>query len=98
MPWTQNLPVLVYIELFVGTLKILNHRILTMNYFSTDKAYIQERKEICLFCQKDYLQIYYPQLLCPIQLLHVSLDVQVLVLIAWGSYICMRKKTHPWNF
>ena len=28
MPWTQNVSVLVYIKLFVETLKILNHRIL----------------------------------------------------------------------
>ena len=44
MPWKQNLPVLVYIELFVGTLKILNHGTLSMNYFSTDKVYIQSNK------------------------------------------------------
>ena len=33
MPWAQNLPVLVYIELFLGILKILNHRILMMEFF-----------------------------------------------------------------
>ena len=27
-------------------------------------------------------------------MLHVSLDIQVLVLIASGRYICMKKKTH----
>ena len=39
--------------------------------------------------------MYYPKLLCPnTRILHVALDVQVLVLIAWGRYICMKKKTH----
>ena len=36
----------------------------------------------------------YPQLLClnP-RMLHVPLDVLVLVLMACGGYICMKKKT-----
>ena len=43
MPLTQNLPVLVYIKLFLGNLKKLNHRILMMEYCSTGKA--KKRKE-----------------------------------------------------
>ena len=65
-----------------------------MKYCSTDKAYVQYTKETCLFCQKAYVQIYYPHLFCSNPgMLHVPLDVQVLVLIAWGRYICMKKKT-----
>ena len=34
-------------------------------------------------------------MLCPNpKMMHVPLNVQVLVLIAWGRYICMKKKTH----
>ena len=36
--YLNTLSVLVYIELLVGTLKILNHKILMMEYCSTDKA------------------------------------------------------------
>ena len=44
---------------------------------------------------KKYIQICYFQLLCPNpKMLHVPLDVQVLVLIAWGRYICVKMKTH----
>ena len=44
---------------------------------------------------KTYLQLYYPLLLCPNPgMLHIPLDVQVLVLIAWGRYICLKKKTN----
>ena len=36
-----------------------------------------------------------PQLLCPNPgMLYVPLYVQGLVLIAWGRYICMKKKAH----
>ena len=78
---------LVHIELFTGTLKILNHRILMKDYCSTDKVYVKWRKETCPFCQKTYMQIYYPQLLClnP-RMLHVPLGVQVLVLTACGRW------------
>ena len=72
-----------------------------MQYYSTDQAYIQLRKKTCPFCQKAFIQIYYPQLLCPNPImLHVPLDVQTLVLIAWVGYICMKKKTdhHHLNF
>ena len=44
MAWPQNLSVLLYIELFVGTLRILNHRILMMEYYSTNKRAINQRK------------------------------------------------------
>ena len=57
MPWTQKWSVLVEVELFKGTLKILNHRILMMEHFLTDK-------KTCPFCQKGGIQIYYPQVLC----------------------------------
>ena len=37
----------------------------------------------------------YPQLLCPVpRMLRIPLDVQGFVLIPWGRYICMKKKTH----
>ena len=36
-----NLSVLVHIELFAGTLNISHHRLLMMEYCSTDKAYVQ---------------------------------------------------------
>ena len=38
---------------------------------------------------------YYLQLLClnP-KLLHVLINAQVLALIAWSRYICIKKKTH----
>ena len=29
---------------------------------------------------------------------HVPLNVQVLILIAWGRYICLKKKTHCHHF
>ena len=41
MPWGQNRSVLVQIKLFLGTLDISNHRILMIEYCSTDKAYLQ---------------------------------------------------------
>ena len=90
---------LVHTELFTGTLKVLNHRIWMKDYCSTDKAYVQWKKEACPYWQKTYMQIYYPQLLClnP-RMLHVPLGVQVLVLTACGRYICTKKKTnhHYW--
>ena len=50
---------------------------------------------MCSFFQKAYIQIYYPELVFQSpRMLHVPLDVQVLFLIAWGSYICLKKKTH----
>ena len=71
---------LVYTELFVGTLKILNHEILMIDCCSIDKARVQQRKENCLFCHIAYNQIYYSQLLFPDpRMLHVPLGVQVLV-------------------
>ena len=57
MPWTQKWSVLVEVELFKGTLKIQNHRILMMEHCLTDK-------ETCPFYQKACIQIYYPQVLC----------------------------------
>ena len=67
-----------------------------MEYFSTDKAYVQQRKEICSFCGKAHIQIYYPQLLCPYaRMLHIPLDVQVLVqLLGVDRYTCMEKEIH----
>ena len=54
-----------------------------------------KKKEACPLCQKAYIQMFYSQLLCPnARILHVALDIQFLVLIAWGRYICMKKKTH----
>ena len=82
------------IELFVESLKILSHRILMMEYCLTEKAYIQEKKECFPFCQKAHTQICYSKLLCPnLRMLRVPLDVQCLILIAWGRYLCMKKKT-----
>ena len=46
MHWSQNLLVSLYIELFVGHLKILNHGILTMEYCSTDKALSLQSKNL----------------------------------------------------
>ena len=83
MPWAQNLSVYVYIELFAGTLEILNQIILMMEYCSTDKTYVQYKKESCPLYQKTYIQIYYSEVLCPnSRMLHVPFDVLVLVLIA----------------
>ena len=66
-----------------------------MEYCSKDKVYGQQRMEICLICQKAYIQIYYTQLLSSNpRMLHDPLDVQVLVLISCGRYICMKKKNH----
>ena len=48
IPWAQNLPVLVCIELFLGTLKILSHRILMMEVFMC--IYV------CILCEQ--LEIY----------------------------------------
>ena len=63
-------------------------------YCWTNKAYVQYRKKTCPFCQKAYMQRHCPKLLCQNpRKLHVFLHVQVLVLIAWGRYICMKKKT-----
>ena len=56
MPWAQNLSV-VSIKLFVGTPKILNHRILMMKYWSADKEYVQWRKKTCPFCRNADMQI-----------------------------------------
>ena len=55
-----------------------------MDYFWTDKVWVQQREENCLFCQKAYRQIYYPQLCPNPRMFHVPLDLdgQVLVLIA----------------
>ena len=54
----------------------------------------KERK-LVPFVKKTYMQRYCHQLLCQNpRMLHVFLDVQVLVLIAWGFYICMKRKTH----
>ena len=55
--------------------------------------YNKERKLVPYV--KTYIQIYYHQLSCPNpRMLQVSLDVQVLVLIAWGGHICMKKTYH----
>ena len=73
----------------------ITHKILMMEYCSKDKVYGQQRMEICLIFQKAYIQIYYPQLLSSNpRMLHDPLDVQVLVLISCGRYICMKKKNH----
>ena len=40
MAWTQNLSVQVHIKLFAGTVELLNHRILMMEYYS-DRGYVQ---------------------------------------------------------
>ena len=53
--------------------------------------YNKERKLIQKVCE----QIYYSQLLCPNpRMFLVPLDIKVLVLNAWGRYVCMKKKTH----
>ena len=96
IPWAQNLLVLGSdIGSFVRIIKILNNRILTMVHCLTCKVPIQQMKETCHFCQKAYMQRYYPQLLYPNpKILNVPLDGQVLVPIFWGRYICMEKKAH----
>ena len=95
MPSAQNLSVYVYIELFARTLKLLNHRIFIMECYQIYKAYVQQRKGACPFCHKANIKIHYPQLFCSnLSILHFPLDVQVLVLIAWCRYICIKKKTH----
>ena len=53
----------------------------------------KERKLVPFF-QKPYVQMYYSQLLYSnIKILHVPLDIQVLVLIAWSRYVCMKNGT-----
>ena len=84
MTWEQNLVILVCIKLLIRDLKILNHRILIMEYCLTDKAYVQYRKETLPFCQKFYLKICYSELLFPnLRMLNAPYDVQVSVLEAW---------------
>ena len=83
MPWAQNLSILVYIELFVGTLKILNHIILMMEYCSTDKAYAMKQGNLSLLSKSLYTNILYSIVMSNPRMLHVFLDVQVLVLTAY---------------
>ena len=68
-----------------------------MEYFSTDKAYVQYRKDTYPLFLKAYKQVHYPQLRPNSSMLHVLLDIQVLVLITWGKYICMKKKNQHHN-
>ena len=75
MPSAQNLSVIIYIELFVGALKILNQRKLMMEYCLRNKAY--KKRELVSFCRKAYMQRNYPQFLCQNpRILHVPLDAQ----------------------
>ena len=53
----------------------------------------KERKLVPFF-QKPYVQMYYSQLLYSnLKILHVPLDIQVIVLIAWSRYVCMKNGT-----
>ena len=91
MPWAQNLSILVYIELFVGTLKILNHMECMMEYCSTDmmeycstdKAYAMKQGNLPLLSKSLYTNILYSIVMSNPRMLHVFLDVQVLVLTAY---------------
>lgn len=43
--------------------------------------------------KKPDIKTYYPQLLCPnTKMLHIPIDDQILVLIAFSRYICLKKK------
>lgn len=71
MPWTQKWSVLVEVELFKGTLKILNHRILMIEHCLTDK-------ETCPFYQKACIQnIILKFYVTNQRMLHALLNVKV---------------------